>query len=368
MAITTQQIPLVDLAAQYATVRDEIERAWDDVLGSMHLLLGPNCEAFDREFAEMCGTREAVGVATGTDALHLALRALGVGEGDEVLTVSHTFFATLEAIRYTGARPVFVDVDDATALMDVDAALRKITGRTKAILPVHLYGRTVPLARLRATGVPIVEDACQAHGASLDVGGRAGSGGVAAAFSFYYSKNLGAYGEGGSITTNDEALAARLRLLRHHGQESRYESVLVGYNARPDELQAAVLRIKLRRLLGWNERRRAVARRYDELLADLPVRRPPLPAGEEHVFHLYVIRTERRDALRSFLAEQGIGTGIHYPIPCHLQRGAADLGWRRGSLPVTEHLVDEILSLPIYPELTDPQIERVASAVRSFFR
>ncbi len=368
MAVTTQQIPLVDLAAQYATIRDEVRAAWDAILGSMRLLFGPNCDAFDREFAALCGTRHAVGVASGTDALHLALRSLGVGQGDEVLTPSFTFFAAVEAIRYTGARPVFVDVDEATANMDLDQTLSKITPRTKAILPVHLYGRTVPLARLRATGVPIAEDACQAHGAALDVGGRAGSGGVAGAFSFYFSKNLGAYGEGGSVTTNDDALAERIRLLRHHGQTTRYESVLVGYNSRLDELQAAVLRIKLKRLLEWNARRREIARAYDRLFADLPVRRPPLPSGEEHVFHLYVIRTQKREALRAFLTERGIGTGIHYPIPCHLQRSSADLGWPRGSLPVTERLAGEVLSLPMYPELTGAQIERVADSVRAFFR
>jgi dTDP-4-amino-4,6-dideoxygalactose transaminase len=369
MAVSTQQIPLVDLAAQYATIKDEVRAAWDEILGSMRLLLGPHSEAFDREFAALCGTRHAIGVSSGTDAVHLPLRALGVGPDDEVITPSFTFFAAIEAVRYTGARPVFVDVDEATALMNVEAALGQVTSRTKALLPVHLYGRTVPLARLRTAGVPVVEDACQAHGAALDVGGRAGSCGAAGAFSFYFSKNLGAYGEGGSMTTNDDALAERLRLLRNHGQVTRYESVLVGYNARIDELQAAVLRIKLRRLLEWNARRRELARSYDRLLADVPVSRPPLPKGEEHVFHLYVIRVpDRRDALRSFLTERGIGTGVHYPIPCHLQKGAADLGWRRGSLPITERIADEVLSLPMYPELSDDQLERVVGAVRDFFR
>ncbi len=363
----TQPIPLVDLAAQYATIRADVRAGWDEVLASMRLLLGPNCDAFDQEFAAFCGARQAVSVASGTDALHLALRALGVGPGDEVVTVSHTFFASIEAVRYTGATPVLVDVDADTGLMDVPAALARITPRTKAILPVHLYGRTVPLRDLLASGVPVLEDACQAHGAALDGGGRAGSGGAAGAFSFYFSKNLGAYGEGGAITTNDDALASKLRLLRNHGQETRYESVLVGYNARFDELQAVVLRVKLRRLAAWNERRREIARRYDALLANLPVRRPPLPRGEEHVFHLYVIRTERRDALRAFLTERGIGTGIHYPVPCHLQQGGADLGWPAGSLPVTERLAGEVLSLPMYAELSDAQIERVVASVRAFF-
>ncbi len=388
MAIATESIPLVDLVAQYAAIRDEVRAAWDEALGSMRLLFGPNCEAFDREFAAYCGTRHAVGVASGTDALHLALRALGVGQGAEVVTVSFTFFATVEAIRYLGAKPVLVDVDERTALMDVGAALAAVTSRTRAIVPVHLYGRTVPLERLREPRVPVLEDAAQAHGAALDVGGRAGSGGAAGAFSFYMSKNLGAYGEAGSITTNDDALAESLRLLRHHGQPSRYrggaaggageapmyerreyESVLVGYNARLDELQAAVLRIKLRRLDEWNAQRRAVARRYDELLRDVPeVVRPPLPMGDEHVFHLYVIRAPRRDALARHLASAGISTGIHYPIPCHLQPVAAELGYRAGSLPVTERLARKVLSLPMYPELADAQVERIADAIRAFYR
>lgn len=385
--VAAERIPLVDLAAQYATIRDEVRAAWDEALGSMRLLFGPNCEAFDREFAAYCGTSHAMGVASGTDALHLALRALGIGPGDEVVTVSFTFFATVEAISYLGARPVLVDVDEAAALMDVRAALAAVTPRTKAILPVHLYGRTVRLARLVAAGVPVVEDAAQAHGAALDVAGRAGSGGAAGAFSFYLSKNLGAYGEAGSVTTSDDGLAGRLRLLRHHGQRSRhsggaageageaplserheYESVLVGYNARLDELQAAVLRIKLRRLDRWNARRREIARRYDALLrgvGDLVL--PPLPEGEEHVFHLYVIRTARRAELARHLADRGIATGIHYPIPIHLQPAWAELGYRSGSLPVTERLSREVLSLPMYAELSERQIERIAGAVSDFF-
>jgi len=364
---TTPQIPLVDLRAQYETIREEVASAWDEILGSMHLFLGPNCEAFDTEFAALCGTRHAVGVGNGTDALILALRALHIGAGDEVVTVSFTFFATVEAIRAVGATPVFVDVDGDTALMNVDQALSRIGPRTKAILPVHLFGRTVPLARLRASGVPVLEDACQAHGATLDVGARAGSGGTVGAFSFYFSKNLGAYGEGGSVTTNDDAIAEELRLLRNHGQRTRYESVLMGYNSRPDELQAAVLRIKLRRLLLWNARRREIARRYDELLADLPVQRPPLPRGEEHVFHLYVVRAPRRDALREHLAARGIGTGVHYPIPCHRQSAAAGLRLPRGGLPITERLSNEVLSLPMYPEIADAQLETVSDAIRSFY-
>lgn len=367
MAVATQPIPLVDLRAQHAAIADEVRAAWDEALASMQLMLGPNCDAFEREFAAMCGASHAVGVANGTDAIHLALRALGVQSGDEVVTVSFTFFATIEAIRYLGARPVLVDVDDDMALMDIDAALGAIGPSTKALLPVHLFGRAVPLTRLVASGIPVVEDACQAHGAQLDTGGRVGSGGVAGAFSFYMSKNMGAYGEAGAVTTNDERLADKVRLLRNHGQRTRYESELIGYNARLDELQAAVLRIKLKRLLAWNDRRRVIARHYDELLRDAPVRRPPLPQGEETVFHLYVVRAPRRDALREHLTAQGIGTGVHYPIPCHLQVGGADLGWRKGSLPNTERLAEEVLSLPMYPEMTDAQVESVVDEVRAFY-
>lgn len=362
------EIPLVDLVAQHASIRDEVRAAWDEALGTMRLVLGPNCEAFDTEFAAFCGARHAVGVASGTDAVHLALRAMGVGPGDEVITVSYTFFASIEAILYLGARPVLVDVDPATALMDVDQALAAVGPRTRAIMPVHLYGRTVPLEGLLESGVAVVEDACQAHGAALDVGGRAGSAGAASAFSFYMSKNLSAYGEAGSVTTNDDEAARQIRLLRNHGQPNRYESVMVGYNARLDELQAAVLRIKLRRLAAWNERRRQIAAMYDERLKSLEIGLPPLPKGEEHVFHLYVIRVPRRDDLRRHLSEQGISTGVHYPIPCHLQPALSELDYPRGSLPTTERLAEESLSLPMYPELTDDQIERVARSIRDFFR
>ncbi|HEV8228907.1 MAG TPA: DegT/DnrJ/EryC1/StrS family aminotransferase [Candidatus Limnocylindria bacterium] len=372
MTVATQQIPLVDLRAQYATIRDEVRQAIDEVLESMQLTIGPNVRAFDKEWAEYCGTAHAVGVGSGTDALQLAIRACGVSSGDEVITVSFSFFATVEAILYASARPILVDVDERTMLMDIASVASRITPRTKAIIPVHLYGRTVDIKPLRQLaqdrGITIIEDAAQAHGALLDDGKKAGSGGRVNCFSFYCSKNLGAYGEAGSITTNDEKLADDLRALREHGQATRYYHPVVGYNARLDEIQAAVLRIKLRRLDGWNARRRQIATRYNQLLADSGVTTPEIPAGGRHNFYVYVIRVPggRRDALRAFLTERGIGTQIHYPVPIHLQEAMQFLGYRKGDLPVTERVADEVLSLPMYAELTDEQTDRVAQGVREF--
>lgn len=372
--MTKTDIPLVDLKAQYRTIRDEVRAAIDGVLDSMQLTIGPNVKAFDQEFAAFCGARHAIGVGSGTDAIQLAVRALGISAGDEVITVSHTFFATVEAVLYSGARPILVDVDEKTFNMDLVAASQAITPRTKAIMPVHLYGRTVDmkplLALAKENGLQIIEDACQSHGATLDVGGKAGSAGRASAFSFYCSKNLGAYGEAGSITTNDDALAAELRSLREHGQSMRYYHPVVGYNARLDEIQAAILRIKLRKLPEWNARRLAIARHYDDRLKDSGVVTPEIPEGGRHVFHCYVVRVPdgRRDALRAYLSERGIGTGVHYPVPIHLQEAAGFLGYRQGDLPVTERLANEVVSLPMYAELTDAQVDTVASAVAEFMR
>ncbi|HEY8785698.1 MAG TPA: DegT/DnrJ/EryC1/StrS family aminotransferase [Candidatus Limnocylindria bacterium] len=367
-------IPLVDLRAQYASIQEEVRTAIDDVLEGMQLTIGPNVRSFDEEFARFCGTKHSIGVGSGTDALQLVLRALGVSAGDEVITVSHTFFATVEAILYSGARPVLVDVRESDFLMDADAVAAAITSRTRAILPVHLYGRTVDmrpyLDLAKRHGIAVVEDACQAHGATLDTGGPAGGAGRAAAFSFYCSKNLGAYGEAGAITTDDDQLARDLRSLREHGQSTRYYHPVVGYNARLDEIQAAVLRVKLRKLSEWNERRRTIARLYDGLLQGSDVILPEIPAGGRHVFHLYVVRvpSERRDAFREHLTQRGIGTGVHYPVPVHLQEAAQFLGYARGDLPVTERLAAEVVSLPMYPELRDSDVETVAEAVKEFFR
>ena len=372
--MTKTEIPLVDLKAQYRTIRDEVRAAIDDVLEGMQLTIGPNVRAFDQEFASFCGAKHAIGVGSGTDALQLAIRALGISAGDEVITVSHTFFATVEAILYSGARPILVDVDERTFLMDYAAAAQAITPRTKAIMPVHLYGRTVDmkplLALAKETGLQIIEDACQAHGAMLDTGARAGASGRVSAFSFYCSKNLGAYGEAGSIITNDDALATELRSLREHGQSTRYYHPVIGYNARLDEIQAAILRIKLRKLPEWNARRLAIARHYTDRLTGSGVVTPEIPEGGRHVFYCYVVRVPdgRRDALRQYLAERGIGTGVHYPVPIHLQEASAFLGYRQGEFPVTERLAAEVCSLPMYAELTDAQVDAVAGAVAEFMR
>jgi len=297
-----------------------------------------------------------------------------VSSGDEVITVSHTFFATVEAILYANARPILVDVDEKTMLMDASAVAAAITPRTKAIIPVHLYGRTVDLKPLKQIAgdrnIAIIEDAAQAHGALLDDGKRAGSGGRVSAYSFYCSKNLGAYGEAGSIVTNDDKLADDLRALREHGQSTRYYHPVVGYNARLDEIQAAILRIKLRKLDDWNARRRAIAKQYNALLKDSGVITPEIPGGDRHVFYAYAIRVPsgRRDAMRAYLGERGIGTQIHYPVPIHMQEAANFLGYRKGDLPVTEKVADEVLSLPIYAELTDAMAERVASEVTAFMK
>ena len=348
MTVVTQEIPLVDLKAQYATIRDEIRQAIDEVLESMQLTIGPNVRAFDKEWAEYCGTTHAIGVGSGTDALQLAIRACGISSGDEVITVSHTFFATVEAIVYANARPILVDVDERSMLMDIASVASRITPRTKAIIPVHLYGRTVDLKPLRQLtqdrGITIIEDAAQAHGALLDDGKKAGTGGRVNCFSFYCSKNLGAYGEA------------------YHP--------IVGYNARLDEIQAAILRIKLRRLDEWNARRQTIAARYNRQLAGLDVITPEIPTGGRHVFYCYAIRVPggRRDALRAYLAERGIGTQIHYPVPIHMQEAAQFLGYRKGDLPVTEKVAGEVLSLPMFAELNDAQIDRVATSVTEFMR
>lgn len=374
MTVITQEIPLVDLKAQYATIRDEVRHAIDEVLESMQLTIGPNVRAFDKEWAEYCATAHAIGVGSGTDALQLAIRACGVSSGDEVITVSHTFFATVEAIVYANARPILVDVDERSMLMDISSVASRITPRTKAIIPVHLYGRTVDLKPLRQLaqdrGITIIEDAAQAHGALLDDGKKAGAGGRVNCFSFYCSKNLGAYGEAGSITTNDEKLADDLRALREHGQSTRYYHPIVGYNARLDEIQAAILRIKLRHLDEWNARRQAIAERYNQLLAGLDLITPEMPSSGRHVFYCYAIRVPggRRDALRAYLTEHGVGTQIHYPVPIHMQEAAQFLGYRKGDLPVTEKVAGEVLSLPMFPELAESQIDRVAATVTEFMR
>jgi dTDP-4-amino-4,6-dideoxygalactose transaminase len=371
MATTiSAEIPFVDLKAQYATIREEVLAELADVLEGMQLFLGPRQRSFETDFAAYCEATDCISMSNGTDALELALRALGVGPGDEVLTQPNSFIATAEAISATGATPTFADVDERTATLDPVEVAKRITPRTKAIIPVHLYGRPANMAGLRkvAGSIPIIEDACQAHGARYQ-GRRAGSLGELACFSFYFSKNLGAYGEGGAVTTSDPVLAERVRMVRDHGSRVRYEHDVVGRNARMDELQAAILGVKLRYLDEWNTRRRANAATLSAALADTSLTLPT-PGGDEveEVFHLYVVQHPERDRLRAFLGERGVQTGIHYPRPIHLQKAYADLGYEPSSFPIAERLSATVLSLPMYAELTDEQIERVAACVQEFDR
>ncbi len=362
-------VPFVDLKTQYQALREEILSGLDEALSGMQLLLGPNVRAFEMEFAEYCQVAHAIGVANGTDALYLALRACGVGPGDEVITVSHSFIATVEAIVNLGAAPVFVDVDPATYTLDPARLEAAIGPKTRAIVPVHLYGQMAdmdPIMEIaRRYGLVVVEDACQAHGATYK-GRRAGSIGDAAAFSFYMGKNLGAYGDAGAVTTNSRALADHIRLLRDHGSESKYQHREMGVNSRLDELQALVLRTKLRYLDEWNAARRAHAAAYTDLLEGTCVVPPVAAPYGEHVYHLYVVQMEERDRARQFLAAHGIDTGIHYPTPIHLQPAAQGVGRIAGDLLETERLARRILSLPMYPELDAPRLAYVVSCLQRF--
>ncbi len=365
------QIELVDLKLQYQTLEDEVIAQITQVLKGMNLYLGENVFHLEEEFAQYCGVSHAIGVGSGTDALYLSLLAAGIGKGDEVITVSHTFAATAEVIALTGARPVFVDVDLETYTMDISQLEAAITTKTKAILPVHIYGHPAEMDAIMAVArkhnLFVLEDACQAHGAEYK-GARAGGLGDAAAFSFYYAKNLGAYGEGGIVVTKDRQLASRIQMLRNHGAKEKYRHTLIGLNSRLDEMQAAILRVKLPHLDRWNARRRTWARHYTSQLSDLddgivtPVELP----NTKHVYHLYVIRTAQRDELQRWLKAHGIATGIHYPVPVHLQEAYEYLGYKPGSLPVTEAICESILSLPMYPELTLDQISYIRQCIGDF--
>lgn len=364
-------IQFVDLRKQYAPLKDEILSGIEQVLDGMHLFLGENVQKLETEFAEFCGVAHGIGVSDGTAALNIILRACEIGPGDEVITVSHTFIATTEAILLAGAKPVFVDIDPRTYLMDVSKIQEKITPHTKAILPVHLYGQTVdmdPLMEIAARhGLRVIEDACQAHGAEYK-GRKAGSLGDAAAFSFYYSKNLGAYGEGGFISANDDELGDKIRKIRDHGSGIRYHHDLIGLNGRLDEIQAVVLRAKLPHLAQWNQERRRHARLYNELLNGTQVLTPTEGSNNVPVYHLYVVSAPQRDELQAFLKEKGIFTGVHYPIPVHLQKAMEFLEYKRGDLPITERVVTEILSLPMYAEISEVEIKYVVDSVKDFYK
>ncbi len=358
-------IPVFDMADQHAGIRAELAAAFERVVRSGWFILGDEVAAFEKEFAAWVGVEHCLGVASGTDALTLALRALQIGPGDEVVTVSHTAVATVAAIVLAGATPVLVDIDEQSYTMDPLAAEAAITARTKAIVPVHLYGQMADMDALMGLaqrhGLALVEDCAQAHGAAYQ-GRAAGSFGVAAVFSFYPTKNLGALGDGGAVVTRDAALAERVQLLRQYGWHERYVSSVAGMNSRLDELQAALLRVKLPHLRGWNEARRAHAQRYGELLRGVTV--PQEMAERCHVYHLYVVRVARRDAVRAQLRARGIGSAIHYPCAVHQQPAYRALT-PPGGLPVTERAVAEILSLPMYPELRQDQIETVAAQINA---
>jgi dTDP-4-amino-4,6-dideoxygalactose transaminase len=359
-------IPFVDLRTQYLSIKAEVDAAIQGVLDSCQFTLGAEVAAFEEEFAAFCGRRYGIGVNTGTSALHLALLAAGVGPGDEVITSPFTFVATAAAIHYTGAQPVFVDIDPETYTLDPAKLEAAITLRTRAVIPVHLYGQTVDMAPVlhiaRAHGLAVVEDACQAHGAEHQ-GRRAGSLGELGCFSFYPGKNLGAYGEGGMVVTDDPELARQIRMLRDWGAETKYHHLLKGYNYRLETLQAAVLRVKLRRLEAWTEARREAARRYGALLAEGPIAPPVERSYARHVYHVYAIRTDARAQLQAVLAARGVQTGIHYPTPIHLLPAYADLGHAMGDFPHAELAAAQELSLPMYPELEGDAQARVVEAL-----
>lgn len=360
-------IPFVDLKAQYAGIKHEVDAAIQGVLESCQFTLGGEVAAFEQEFAAYCQSKHGIGVNTGTSALHLALLAANVGPGDEVITVPFTFVATVAAIHYTGAKPVFVDVDPQTFNMDPGALESAITARTKAIIPVHLYGQPAdmdPILQVaKKRGLIVIEDACQAHGAEYK-GRRAGSLGDMGCFSFYPGKNLGAYGEGGMVVTGNAEYARTIRMLRDWGAEKKYQHVLKGYNYRLEGIQGAVLRVKLRHLEAWTEARRAAAARYDRLFAESGVQTPVAMPQARHVYHIYAIRTPERQKWQDALQARGIQTGIHYPIPVHLLPAYADLGYRAGQFPHSEAAAAQELSLPMFPELTTEQVEHIARAVR----
>jgi dTDP-4-amino-4,6-dideoxygalactose transaminase len=361
------KVPYLDLKAQYRSIKPEIDAAIARVLESCQFVLGDEVAAFEQEFAAYSGTSECIALNSGTSALHLALLAAGIGPGDEVITVPFTFVASIAAILYSGARPVLVDIDPRSFTMDPAAIEAAITPRTKAILPVHLYGQPADMDPImevaRRHGLIVIEDAAQAHGAKYK--GRAvGSIGDMACFSFYPGKNLGAYGEGGAVTTSNPEYARTVRLLRNWGEDRKYHHVLRGYNYRMEGFQGAVLRVKLRHLEKWTEARRAVVEQYNELLANSGVETPKEMPWARHVFHVYTLRAEDRDGLQSALTAEGIQTGIHYPVPAHLQPAYSDLGYGPGAFPHSEEAARQVLSLPLYPELSSQLIAEVAGAVK----
>jgi dTDP-4-amino-4,6-dideoxygalactose transaminase len=366
------KVPFLDLKTQYQSISEEIGIALRQVMNATAFSGGPFVDRFEAQFASFCQCSHAIGVGSGTDALWLALLALGVGPGDEVITVPNTFIATAEAISLCGATPVFVDVDEQSYTMNPGLLEEAITSRTKAVIPVHLYGQAADMAPIMAIarkhGLYVIEDACQAHGAEYQ-GRRAGSIGDAGCFSFYPGKNLGAYGEAGGVVTNDPELAAKVRMLRDHGQSHKYHHQVIGVNSRMDGLQGAVLGVKLRYLPNWNEERRRRAELYREQLSGVDgIILPREMDYARHIYHIFAVRVRNRDALMAALTEKGVGCGIHYPVPVHLQEAYNFMGMKKGQFPVAEKCADEVVSLPMFAELTEEQIEYVAYEIKSFFR
>jgi dTDP-4-amino-4,6-dideoxygalactose transaminase len=360
-------IPFVDLKSLHDEIKRDLREVFDRVLDSSAFVLGPEVQRFEEEFAAYCGTDHCVAVNTGTAALHLALAASGIGPGDEVITVPHTFIATAEAITAVGATPVFIDIDPISFTMDPALLEAAITSKTRAIIPVDLYGQVAdmdPILEIASRRcIPVIEDACQAHGAEYK-GQKAGAFGLAGCFSFYPGKNLGACGEGGAITTNDADLAKSIRLWRDHGSSKRYEHIFPGLNMRMEGIQGGILSVKLKHLDRWNDQRRAAAAAYDKALCDTGSEIPVEMGYGRHVYHLYVIQSDNRDLLRQQLTEAGIESGLHYPTPLHLQQAYRFLGHRQGDFPVTERIKDRILSLPMYPGIHLEAVERVVSTLR----
>lgn len=360
-------IPLLDLKAQYSSIRKEINEAIFRVIESSHFILGPNVAALEEEVAAYCQARFGVGVASGTDALYVSLLAIGIKPGDEVITVPFTFIATAEVITLLGAKPVFVDIDPKTFNIDPDKIEAAITEKTKAIIPVHLYGQPADLDPILSLAsqydLKVIEDGAQAIGAEYK-GKRIGAIGDLGALSFFPAKNLGAYGDGGMVVTNNEDLAEQIKILRVHGSKEKYHHSVIGFNARLDELQAAILRVKLKYLSGWTEARRKKAAAYNQGLKDCPVITPLEATFARHVYNQYTIRSSRRDELKEHLAADGIPTAIHYPIPLHLQEAFSFLEYKKGDFPESEQAAAEVLSLPIYPELSDQQVEEIIKGVR----
>lgn len=363
-------INFVDLKRQYTSIKKEIDRAIQDVIDSSQFILGEECEKFESEFAKFIGVKYAVGVDSGSSALELSLRALGIGSDDEVITVANSYIASASAISFTGAKPVLVDCKDDTFNIDLSLIEKYINKKTKAILPVHLYGQVAGMDDINKLAKKyklfVVEDACQAHGASLK-GKKAGSFGEVSAFSFYPGKNLGAYGDGGIVTTNSIEIKDRLKLMRNYGQKEKYKHLILGWNRRLDNLQAAILRIKLKHLSKWNKKRLVNAKLYNRYLQNIPVVTPKIFPDYEHAFHLYVIRLKDRNRLADYLSRKGISTAMHYPIPIHLQPAYKNLGYKKGDFPVAEKLADEILSLPMYPELTESEIKYICKQIADFY-